>query len=129
MKQPFKRPGADNEKKAPPLVLAVVLTVFFIILLSSVVNLIQKQRKIKVAIRELESENQVLVDKQKNLEETIGFLETEEGKEQVLRDKYRLVKPGEGLVVITDPAPPGMDSGEDNRPFFKRFFDAIKRVF
>ena len=54
--------------------------------------------------RELEAEQQTLQQKQTSLATMNEYLTTTEGTEQVLRNKYNVVKPGEGIVVVVDPA-------------------------
>lgn len=49
-----------------------------------------------------ESELEELLEKQESLTEGIRRLETERGIEEEIREKYRMVKEGEEMVVIID---------------------------
>ncbi len=125
----FLRSQIKGPKKGPSPLLLAILLLGFLLLLSSVISLVRKQIGIKRSIELLKIEQAALVTKQENLTETIEYLSTTDGKEQVLRDKYRLVKPGEGLVVITEPLPNTEAKITEKRSFFGRFFGAIERVF
>ncbi len=118
-----------KKKKLPTSVLLFFLVIVFLILLSSVIQLTRKQMRIQSAIRQLKSQRESLVEKQGTLTATVGYLQTTEGKEQALRDKYRLVKPGEGLVVITDPKSESGTEKDQRNGFFRRFFRAVHDVF
>lgn len=44
-----------------------------------------------------------LAEKEVKLEADIASLQTDTGAEDAIRDKFRAIKEGEGLIVITDP--------------------------
>jgi hypothetical protein len=54
------------------------------------------------ARRLAEADATALAQKQIDLEKKTSALDTDAGKEEVLRDQYPVVKPGEHVVVITD---------------------------
>lgn len=118
-----------KRKKLPAPILAIILFAVLLFLLSSVIGLARKQVGITRAIRQLKGQREALAEKQVSLEESVAYLQTREGKEQALRDKYRLVKPGEGLVVITDPAAKPAPQKESRGGFFRRFVGAMKNIF
>lgn len=124
----FQRPGVQNQKKAPSLLLCIALTIALLILISSVVQLARKQAGVRSSIRQLKAEHSALLEKEQDLEAVINYLQTPEGKEQALRDKYRLVKPGEDLVIITDPESQSDAAATKKDSFFKRFIEVIERV-
>ena len=107
-------------------ILAAVVSLFiFLLLLSSVVNLFTKYRSIRGHIKELKLEQAQLQQKKESVTAMNAYIATPEGKEEVFRDKYRLVKPGEGMVVITT----DQDSPEpaERKPAIVRFWDTIMR--
>ena len=77
----------------------------------------------RVHIRELKEEQVHLEEKKASLTATNEFIGTPEGKEQIYRDKYRVVKPGEGSIVITQEPQP--QSAEQKRPALRRFWDSL----
>ncbi len=59
----------------------------------------------------------------------LGDLNTAEGTERILREKYRVGKEGEGVVVITDPAPAVATDAPPKTGvagFFERLFSSKK---
>ncbi len=125
----FLRSNLKNKKRGPSPVLLAVLLIGFLLLLSSVISLVRKQVGIRKSIQVMKLEQAALVKKQENLSETIKYLKTDDGKEQILRDKYRLVKPGEGLVVIVDPIEQEGSEEKKTKTLFGEFFDAFQRIF
>lgn len=77
----------------------VALTVTFL-LLTSVVNIAGKYFAIRRHIKELSQEQLELKKKQATLAATNTYIATPEGQEQVLREKYGVVRPGEGMIVV-----------------------------
>jgi cell division protein FtsB len=98
--------------------------VFFFLLLTSVIGLANKYFSIRSRIRELKTEESTLQTKESSLKTTNEYLETPEGQEQLLRDKYNFVKPGEGIVVIVSDTPP---APEPKPGMVSRWWDAIIR--
>lgn len=94
-------------------------------LLASVVGLAEKYIAIRKRVRDLKEEQQRLVKKQETLVKTNAYIETTEGEERELREKYNVVKPGEGMIVITNPANIGTDTGPTTR--VGRWWDALLR--
>lgn len=92
-----------NTKKMlhSPLMLFVLLSVL-LVFMYNMVGLIEKTRetskKREMALKQIES----LTSRQKYLENNIEKLQTENGTEETIRDKYHLVKEGEKMVVIVD---------------------------
>jgi cell division protein FtsB len=82
---------------------ALVALVVAFLLLASVITVAQKYFTIKKHIRELSAEQKILKEKKESLNTMNAFLSTPEGTEKILREKYNVVKPGEGIVVVVDP--------------------------
>ena len=86
-------------------ILGVLVALFiFLLLLSSVIHLFTKYTSIRAHIKELTLEQEQLKQKKESVSTMNSYIATPEGKEEVFRDKYRLVKPGEGMIVITTDA-------------------------
>ncbi len=82
---------------------ALIALIIVFILLNSVVSLAQKYIGIRRHINDLAQEKEVLAQKYKDLERTNDSLATDAGAERVLREKYNVVKPGEGIIVVVEP--------------------------
>ena len=68
-----------------------------------------------------------LRERQTALSADISKLQTDEGKEEIIRDKFQVVKPGEKMVVIVDDhdaTPIASDTATDHT-----FWGFIKRMF
>lgn len=115
-----------QHRTAPKRVLgaALALIVAFL-LLSSVIGLAEKYVAIQGRVRDLKEEQRELADKKTRLEATNRYIETNEGRERELRAKYNVVKPGEGMIVITEPAPLEGDRGPSSR--VGRWWDSLLR--
>ncbi|MBP6857807.1 MAG: hypothetical protein KBC11_01285 [Candidatus Pacebacteria bacterium] len=126
---PEIQPSKKTDKSrliGPKLILKwIVSVVIFALILSSVIGLFSKHKKIREQIKELKEEEVSLKQKKQTLSEVNEYIETPEGQEYIFRDKYRLVKPGEGIIVVTkkeeaEPLP-------TKKPALRRFWDSIKR--
>ncbi len=117
------KPTTKRSFSARAILTWVVAVLLFLLLLSSVVNLFIKYRAMRAHIRELKDEQLHLQEKKASLTATNEFIATPEGKEQIFRDKYRLVKPGEGIIVITKE--PEKSSVEAKKPALRRFWDSL----
>lgn len=104
---------------------AIVSLLVLFLVLTSVLGLWKKYRVIRSHINELKQQEVTLKEKKATVTATNKHLETQEGKEEVFRDTYRLVKPGEGVVIITKDNKEESDSPK--RPAILRFWDSIMR--
>lgn len=93
----------------------IVALIVAFVLLFSCINVLQKYIGIRRHIRELSEEKKALEQKHQMLTEQNQYLETPEGKERILREKYNVTKPGEGVVLIVDPEQSVVDL-EKNKP-------------
>jgi cell division protein FtsB len=128
MASPQSRKPQRNQRSrtSPKRVLAAAVALgVAVMLLASVVGLAEKYITIRKRVRDLKEEQQRLVAKQEMLVKTNAYIETNEGEERELREKYNVVKPGEGMIVITNPATVGADTGPTTR--VGRWWDALLR--
>ena len=68
-------------------------------------NAYKKERESHALRKEAEIQLDDLSKRQSQLTTDIAHLETDRGKEQVLREQYALAARGEGLIVIVDSPP------------------------
>ena len=85
----------------------ILLGLFALIVVSStgVWGAYQKERESRALRNEAEMQLTDLSQRQAQLDADIASLETDRGKEQVLREQYALAARGEGLIVIVDTPP------------------------
>lgn len=80
----------------------VVLFCLFLLFGYNVINLIEKERD-TVSKKELILEKiDNLKERETSLSSSISKLETEEGIEEIIREKYQVAKSGEKMVIIVD---------------------------
>ncbi len=110
-----------------PLTLLVLL-IIVVVFAYNMIDLIQKERDThKNKISELKKIEE-LRERESLLSSDIEKLNTEEGIEESVRDKFQVVKPGERMVVIVDDTPKEENTEESMkehgfRAFLKRFFN------
>ena len=102
-----------------------VLIPVFIFLVYSVVSVYGKSRSVVKKDTEARTALFELETRQKNLSEEIDKLHTDAGVEEALRDKYRAVKEGEGVVVIVDEK----ESSQETKLINVGFWDKVKSFF
>jgi cell division protein FtsB len=78
-----------------------VLVFFIFILLSSVVDLYQKKQRVLKFQNESKIELARMSQKNAELNTDIETLSTERGRESLIRQKYNVKTPGEGVIVVT----------------------------
>lgn len=85
----------------------ILLGLFALIVLSAmgVWGAYQKEKESRLLRKEAEMQLGDLSKRQAQLDADIANLETDRGKEQVLREQYALAARGEGLIVIVDTPP------------------------
>lgn len=123
------RPKSENLFKkfiySRPAFIIGLLILFFLIY--SAVGMAEKKRETRINKELVEAELIKLEKQQTSLKANIENLNTEEGKESAIREKFRVVKEGEGLVVIVDsPTQPEKPEGNKFTDFFKRIFGGKK---
>ncbi|HRH25128.1 MAG TPA: hypothetical protein PLQ20_02210 [Candidatus Paceibacterota bacterium] len=123
---PKQHPNKHSSYSTKTILLFVVAIFVFFMILSSVIQLTKKYLSIRNHISELKKEELELKQKKENLVSSNLFLETPEGKEKVFRDSYRLIKKGEGIVVITKD--PNSNSEPEKMGTIRRFWDSILRA-
>jgi cell division protein FtsB len=104
---------------------ALVALAVAVMLLASVIGLAEKYITIRKRVRDLKEEQARLEQKQEELAKTNAYIETREGEERELREKYNVIKPGEGMIVITEPSGEDMDDGPNTR--VGRWWDSLLR--
>mgnify|MGYP003530516997 FL=1 len=108
----------------------IMLVVLFGVVVSFAYNLIgllEKERetskKKELALDQIES----LKKRQTILEGDIARLETDDGIEEAIRDKYQVVKEGEKVVTIVNEEAPTNSDDESNKEH--GFWNFLKRIF
>jgi cell division protein FtsB len=83
----------------------LILLFFCVIFILSTINIYKKYLHAKRIKNEYHKELVQSQEKVGQLEKTIDNLSTDRGKETEIRDRYRVVKEGEQMILIVDNAP------------------------
>ena len=108
-------------------IMLVVLFGVVVIFAYNLIGLLEKERetskKKELALDQIES----LKKRQTILEGDIARLETDDGIEEAIRDKYQVVKEGEKVVTIVNEEAPANSDDESNKEH--GFWNFLKRIF
>lgn len=107
----------------------VLFLAIFAIFALSVFRMYEKSRYASLRNEAAENSLDELKNRSDNLRAAVGMLDTEEGIEKELRDKFQIKKPGEEYVVILENnqvVPEGEEQPKEDFGFFKRFVDFFK---
>lgn len=91
--------------KDSPIALAVLIIIALFLLKKSW-DLFGEARMARVAAESARADYESLAARQANLQQKIARLDTPQGVDQAIREKFGLVKDGEEMVVVLLPAPP-----------------------
>ncbi len=109
------------------LVFFIVALIFFV---KSVYSIAKKDHVLNNDKKNDEATLSALVDHKNSLTNNLNKLSTNAGIEENIRDKYRVVKDGEGLVVIVDNDPKTDNTATASNALpQKTFWQSIKSFF
>lgn len=109
-----------------PLSLALLI-ILFLILVRATWGVYQKQSESAQKRDQTQQEYLALLEKKKNLEESVQKLSTTDGVEEEIREKYRMAKKGEQLLVLTDTQARVSETVDES--FWQSFLKTIKEMF
>lgn len=94
----------------------------------SVINIARKHHHARTIRDDYQKELDQIQEHERVLKENIASLSTDRGKEAEIRDRYRVVKEGEQMILIVDndekkDAPP---VSEPSKNIFRRFIQFFK---
>ena len=112
--------NTDTEKNFFKIIGIILLCVLCIILMFSSYKLYRKYTKARHALTDTRLELSKFQDQEKKITESIDRLSHTEGLEYEIREKYRVVKPGEQLIVVID------NVLQNTTPRTPGFFEKIK---
>jgi len=107
---------------------ALVLLFCVLILFGyKIIDLIQKERETAYKKNLILDKIDSLQGRESSLSLDISKLETEEGKEEVIREKYQVAKEGEKMVIIVDEENKGSSVTEEKTSH--GFWNWVKKIF
>lgn len=120
----------NNKRKIlhSPLMLFFLLCLV-LVFMYNMIGLVEKSRETNRKRETVFNQNQTLVEREAYLRENIDKLNTDQGREETLRDKYHLVKSGEKMVVIVDQEANALEADQEVKSssnfvkFFRNLFN------
>lgn len=105
----------------------VILFIIMIFVARGVIGLYSKEKTSRFEVERLTKQKVEIENRLKSVSKQNEMLATTQGIEYEIRNKFDVVKEGEGVIVIVDkelPPPP-----EEKKSFLKKFWGSVKGVF
>ncbi|KND48813.1 MAG: hypothetical protein AB200_00025 [Parcubacteria bacterium C7867-005] len=103
----------------------VVLLIVAFFMIRGAYGVIVKERESSKYVEDLEKKIGSLSQRQEDLRDGIGRLETEEGIETEIKEKFSVSKPGERVVVVVDQRKISTSSATSSIPWYKRLLKSL----
>lgn len=97
-----------------------VLCLLFILIAINTWDVYQKQRRAKRAVEEVRKEYDSLEARSVFLLEEINTLDEEEGVEATIRERFRVAKPGEKVIVLVDAQESTSEPKQEENGFWEK---------
>ena len=127
MKDFQERQKKTTNRKKYSKTLLVVMLLILVLLVRGVFSVYAKERESQGEIDRILTQKSELEKRHSNIAEQSDALKSEAGVESEIRNKFDVIKQGEGVIVIVDKQMPIIE--EDNRGVLKKFWDSVKGVF
>lgn len=105
----------------------MALLIFAVVLLRATWGAFEKMSYAKKRTNEAASELSALVSRKSGLSARVEHLETPYGREEEMRGKFMVGKPGEGVILLVDPKPATSTEENSNERFWSKFLNFFKR--
>ena len=92
----------------------ILLVVILAVILDGVFNVYKKNRMAKKDVDQIKMVESELLDRKEKLESDIARLQTDAGIDEEIRNKFRLVKAGEEMVIVINETTTKSTSTEQN---------------
>lgn len=133
--QPTNQPMKDFQEKQKKTAkrkkysktLLLIMTLALVLLIKGVFSVYSKEQESQSEIDRIQSQKAELQKRYENITEQSDALKSDTGVESEIRNKFDVLKQGEGVIVIVDKEMPIIQ--EDNRSVLKKFWDSVKGVF
>jgi len=123
----------DRNRRKKLIYSPAVLVGFFIILIFLLISLWGIFKKSQEALRlrkENMQEKEEILSRKVSLEEEVDRLASDAGKEEAIRKRFSVKKPGEEVLVILPSKDKNDDSSNDSKSnFFVKIWQGVKKFF
>ncbi len=104
----------------------VILIILALLVARAVWGIYVKYERSRAITEKAQTDLVALEDRQKMLALSIESLNTDEGKERELRDRFGVIKEGETLVVLVGDGSDEKPLKRDEKSWWQKFLDYIK---
>ncbi len=104
----------------------VILIILALLVARAVWGIYVKYERSRAITEKAQTDLVALEDRQKMLALSIESLNTDEGKERELRDRFGVIKEGETLVVLVGDSSDEKPLKRDEKSWWQKFLDYIK---
>lgn len=101
------------------------LFIIAILLAKGAVGVINKERESALRSRELEEKATTLVQREEELKEGIARLETEEGIQEEIKERFSVIQEGEFVAVIVDDRRATSSDDDSGKAWYKKLWAVI----
>ncbi len=101
------------------------LFIIAILLAKGAVGVINKERESALRSKELEEKASALILREQELREGIARLETEEGIQEEIKERFSVTQEGEFVAVIVDERRATSSDDDSGKAWYKRLWTAI----
>ncbi|PIQ66511.1 MAG: hypothetical protein COV96_01070 [Candidatus Zambryskibacteria bacterium CG11_big_fil_rev_8_21_14_0_20_42_18] len=101
------------------------LFIIAVLLAKGAVGVINKERESVLRSRELEEKATTLVQREEELKEGIARLETEEGIQEEIKERFSVIQEGEFVAVIVDDRRVTSSEDDSGKAWYKKLWSAI----
>ena len=101
------------------------LFIIAVLLAKGAVGVINKERESVLRSRELEEKATTLVQREEELKEGIARLETEEGIQEEIKERFSVIQEGEFVAVIVDDRRATSSEDDSGKAWYKKLWSAI----
>ena len=111
-----------NIYSIPSLILLLIIT---LVLAKGAIGVWSKNGKSAALVKELEGESLDQAEREQQLKEDIDYLETEEGIENEIRERFSVSRDGEEVAIIIDRKDKENEESQPEIPWYQRLWHAI----
>ncbi|MBI2065696.1 MAG: septum formation initiator family protein [Candidatus Zambryskibacteria bacterium] len=106
----------------------ILLSIIAFLLAKGAVGVMDKKRDSSELSRNLSEEAVALTLREQQLKEEVARLQTEEGVEDEIRERFSVTQEGEFVAVIVDSRNVSTSTDTSMLPWYKRLWNVIMRV-
>ncbi|OHA89906.1 MAG: hypothetical protein A2832_02105 [Candidatus Zambryskibacteria bacterium RIFCSPHIGHO2_01_FULL_44_22b] len=103
----------------------VILGLVSFVLAKGAVKIILKEEESRKRVEDLQAEVATMALREETLKRSIERLETPEGIEDEIKDKFGVVREGEHVAIIVDEKRAATSTDDSSAPWYKRFWGVI----